>query len=64
MINGDAQRFQALARYTELSEDEARCATGGADCPQYTIYYDVEKGAYIAVRQGQVFYRPGTILVC
>lgn len=62
--NNDAERAQVLARYTELSEDEARGVVGGTDCPQYTIYYDVSSGEYIAVRQGQVFYRPGTLLVC
>jgi hypothetical protein len=60
----DVERAKALDRLPELTEDEASRVTGGDGCNDYVIYYDVEKKEYIAVRQGQVFYRPGTILVC
>jgi hypothetical protein len=60
----DTEQAKALDRLPELTEDEARSVTGGDGCNNYVIYYDVNTGEYIAVRQGQVFYRPGTILVC
>ncbi len=61
--NPNEEQARALAQLTELSEDEARSVTGGTDC-SYAIYYDLETKKYIAVPSGQVFYQPGTILVC
>ena len=57
-IKSQQSEVKGRARFTELTEGEARAVTGGAS----SIYYDVSTGRYILVPKGSVYVGPGLLV--